>query len=283
MLIVTDKPERIKEINFIDQRFITKSHYASFEDIRWHRLRLINHELIVLLPQNLDISYHLNYLQLTSDSSIIIIADNHDNISKKHHNNILCLEPNISKDFFSGCLMTIQKSRQKTETSAINFIKTMNVGKFVLTNIQQVAVLSRAIAEYSPKTPQLRRGVFELLLNAFEHGVYQLGFDLKRELISEKKYFAELNRRIRHPDFKDKQVELVLQRKEDGTYININDPGLGFDYKPYLTFNKNLSDSQTGRGISYAANYCFDQLLYKDDGKSVFAVLKNESSNKPLN
>lgn len=274
MLIVTDKPEKIKEINFIDQQYITKSHYASFDDIRWHRLRLINHELIVLLPENLDISYHLKYLQLTSDSSIIVITNNPSNIAKKYHN-IICFEPTISKDFFSGCLVTLKKSRHDEHDRSLNLIKTMHVGKFVLTNIQQVPALSRGIAEHSAKTPQLRRGVFELLLNAFEHGVYQLGFDLKRELIAEKKYFAELNRRIRHPEFKNRTVELVLQKKEDGTYININDPGLGFDYKPYLTFNKNLSTSQTGRGISYAANYCFDQLLYKNDGKSVFAVLKN--------
>lgn len=278
MLIVNDDPEHQKEINFIDNQYITKAQYANFTDIRWHRVSLINHEIIILIPDNIDISYHLKYLQMTSDATIIVITSNQTHISKMHRSHVFCFEPIISKDFFSGCLMTLMQKRHKLKHRGIDFINTLHTGKFVLTNLQQVVLLSRAIAQSSNNSPQLRRGIYELLLNAFEHGIYQLGFELKQELISNKKYFSELNKRIRDPAFKNKNIELIIHKKENGICINITDPGLGFDYHPYLSFNKNLSDSKSGRGISYAANYCFDQLIYKNEGRSVFAVLNNVGS-----
>ncbi|KTC98390.1 hypothetical protein [Legionella erythra] len=283
MLIVTENPSDMANLDFIDKSFMVNAHHAGFDDLRWHRLRLINHDLIVLLPGAIDISYHLKYLSMASDASIIVITDNQDNIARKYSRNLIVLKPPLSRDFFSGSLTTLIQQHQRHKVPVLEFINTLNTAKFVLNHIRQVAPLSRAIAKASLNTPQLRRGIYELLLNAFEHGVYQLGFDLKHQLIADKQYFAELNRRLRDPAFKGKSIELSIYKKEEGTYINITDPGLGFDYKPYLTVNKNLSDAKSGRGIAYAANYCFDQLIYKNEGRSVFAVLSNQGKAlKPL-
>ncbi|QRN03597.1 hypothetical protein GH742_06825 [Legionella sp. MW5194] len=283
MLIVTNNTNDKEHLEFIDKSFLVNSHYAVFDDLRWHRLRLINHDLIVLIPDSLDISYHLKYLMMASDASVIVITDNKDTITKKYSRNLTVLKPPLSRDFFSGCLTTLQQQQQRHKAQSLDFINTLNTGKFVLNHIRQVVPLSKAIAMASENTPQLRRGVYELLLNAFEHGIYQLGFDLKQQLIADRHYFAELNRRLRDPAFKGKHIELSIYKKEEGTFINITDPGLGFDYKPYLFMNKNLSDARSGRGIAYAATYCFDQLIYKNEGRSVFAVLTNQSKAlKPL-
>lgn len=276
MLIVTEDPATLKQVPYLSSQHLINAHYASFDDIRWHRLRLINHDLIVLIPQETDISYHLKYILMNADSAVIVVTDQASVMPSKYKKKVLCFPPDMSADFFNGVIETLVIQQKNHKTDSLNFVKSMTLGKFILTHIQESAIISRHIAETVPNAPQLRRGIFELLMNAFEHGVYQLGFDYKQALIRDKKYFSELSRRIRLPDFDQKHVELVLTKKEDGLYINIKDPGLGFDYKPYLEFDKNASDQPIGKGISFAAKYCFDKLVFKNDGTSVYAVLNQQ-------
>ncbi len=134
----------------------------------------------------------------------------------------------------------------------------MNTAKFVLNHLSQSVMISRMMTFAVQDMPQIYRGVYELLINAFEHGVYQLGFDLKKELIANKKYFSELNKRVRDPAYKNKHIEVILHKKEDNNCINISDPGLGFDHQAYM--GNDSTQKPMGHGIFYAANYCFDQL-----------------------
>lgn len=275
MLIVTEEANNASHYNFLDQSLSSSAQLACFEDLRWHKLSLIDQDIIVLVPSNNDISYSLQYLKMTSDANVVVISDSPQAIPKKYRNDIICFESGISKDFFNGCLQTLKNKAVKTDDISVEYINTLTIGKFIIKKIQHVPMIAKAIAQSINKTAQLQRGIYELLMNAFEHGIYQLGFDLKRQLISEKTYFAELNRRIQHPDFKNKHIELTLHKKDDATYLSITDPGLGFDHSPYLNFNKNLSETMTGRGISFAANYCFDQLTYTSEGRSVSAMIKH--------
>lgn len=276
MLIVTDDKDNLLKFKFLDQTILSTAQLACFEELRQHKIRPLEHDIIILIAGNQDISYTLQYLRITSDAMIIIISDDYQNISKKYRHKIICFKTDISKEFFIGSLYILQNDSLKASHDiSLDYIKTISVGKFLINQMAQIPSIAKAIAHSTNNSQHVCRGVYELLLNSFEHGIYQIGFNLKQELIAEKKYFSEINRRTQAPEFKNKFIELTLHKKEDATYINISDPGLGFNYGPYLKFNKNLAESSTGRGISYAANFCFDQLVYTDEGRSVSAVIKH--------
>jgi len=274
MLIVTNKDFDDTKLSVVPQHLLDNAQYVTYEDLRWHKSCVTGHHIILLTETNQDISYQLDFLTLLGHAELIIVSDNPQQVSKFYRNRYHIISRSVSRDFFSGIYTVLEKQISYRLDSQRSFIETLSTAKFSLSTVKQAVYLSQELAKLSPQNQQLRQGLYELLINAFEHGIYNIGFDEKKRLINDKKYFSALRKLARTTEVKS-PIELTVHKKADGVYINISDPGFGFDPTPYLNYNPDKSYEHSGRGIAYAANYCFDQMVYKNNGASVYAVVKH--------
>lgn len=150
-----------------------------------------------------------------------------------------------------------------------------------LKDLDNIYVLSQAIAHYFPKPEQFITGIYELLLNAFEHGNLGIGFETKSELVRHGKWKEEIARRLALPEHSEKAVEIDLTYDEKECRLVIADQGEGFPWQKYL--NGNIDNGQSnGRGLWIALNSKFDQVKFNSVGNEVTCVVQCEhwSTNK---
>lgn len=117
------------------------------------------------------------------------------------------------------------------------------------------------------------RGIYELVRNAVEHGVYEVGSDKTTYLAEDDigdylDTFSVKNR-------KKVDVQILVKNLNGKTVIQIDDPGEGFEWSNFLTLDPANSNKLTGKGIAYASQVCFDEITYNKKGNSVTAVMNN--------
>lgn len=100
--------------------------------------------------------------------------------------------------------------------------------------------------------PQRGVGVLELLVNGIEHGNLGITYEEKGRLLAERRFRAELERRLELEENRFKRVRATLTRIGDHLQILIRDCGPGFDFRRYLVFDKDRFLHPHGRGILLA-------------------------------
>jgi DNA-binding response OmpR family regulator len=100
--------------------------------------------------------------------------------------------------------------------------------------------------------PQRGVGVLELLINGIEHGNLGITYEEKSRLLAERRYSAELDRRLALEENRFKRVRATLSRIGDHLEILIVDCGPGFDFRRYMKFDKERFLDPHGRGILLA-------------------------------
>ena len=173
--------------------------------------------------------------------------------------------------------MSKPETRKKLQKSDLDaFFTMMETCKLRFRTLEDIDNLSFLIMSFFIKKKKVLTGFYALALNAVEHGILQIGYERKAELIAENKWQEEINKRLIDPKFKDTFAELMISRKDGGTYIIITDPGEGFDWKKYITVDPARSGQNHGRGISLAKNLSFDKLNYNETGNQVVAYVSDE-------
>lgn len=140
-----------------------------------------------------------------------------------------------------------------------------------LKDLEGIYNLSQALAQYFPKPDQFVTGIYELLLNAVEHGNLDIGFTTKSELIRQGKWKEEVARRLSMPENAGKEVEIRLTYNDKECKITITDQGKGFRWKDFVgrpVGNK----SPNGRGLWIAFNSKFDRIMFNSSGNEVTCV-----------
>jgi PAS domain S-box-containing protein len=120
----------------------------------------------------------------------------------------------------------------------------------------------------------VRLGVREIIINAIEHGNFEISFEEK----SEAKYFsAYINliaeRRMR-PDHASKKVFIDYHLTPERVRYIIRDQGNGFRYNDFLNATQQKPDAillHHGRGIALTLK-SFDTVRYNDSGNEVTLV-----------
>lgn len=149
----------------------------------------------------------------------------------------------------------------------------IDTARFYCHTIEEAESLAGFVSNSFPDPQRTITGLSELLTNAVEHGNLEIGYDLKSALIENGSWRSELRRRSDLPQYLHKRVELLLQRKPDGVYVQITDEGAGFDWKSYLMIDPSRTQDNHGRGIAQARAQSFDQLKYNAKGNQVLAVV----------
>lgn len=100
---------------------------------------------------------------------------------------------------------------------------------------------------------QERVGLRELLVNAVEHGNLEISNEDKGRLLLEQKLDAERRRRLGLAKYRDRHVEVALQRLPGKMEVTIKDSGNGFDFERFMTIDKDRLFDAHGRGVLMAS------------------------------
>lgn len=115
----------------------------------------------------------------------------------------------------------------------------------------------------------LKLGLYEILLNAIEHGNLGITYDEKKEALNSNMYNKVIDQRLSEANKQGKVVKVQCNYSTEELTIEITDQGEGFNYDNLPP----LSDPDTilsahGRGIILASLY-YDNIEYKKPGNSV--------------
>lgn len=148
-------------------------------------------------------------------------------------------------------------------------------GVFALRTIAQAEQLALELAGLFPQPERVVQGLVALLLNAVEHGLLQVGYELKGHLLANGTWKEEIMQRESLPENQRKRVRVAVERGESKkggmTRITIQDPGAGFDWRSFIDFSSDRAGAPHGRGIAQARASGFDKLSYNQVGNIVQA------------
>jgi CheY-like chemotaxis protein len=135
--------------------------------------------------------------------------------------------------------------------------------------IEEGESLATFLANFFPKPDLALTGISELLINAVEHGNLGIDYDDKGRLVQENAWRQEVARRLSDPLYRDRKVEVMFERRENGCSIRISDEGDGFEWRRYLNVDPSRATDNHGRGIAMANMLCFDSLEFNEKGNQV--------------
>lgn len=140
---------------------------------------------------------------------------------------------------------------------------------FLIKTIEDAKSLSSVLAHIAPHPKETCLGLFELMLNAIEHGNLNISYLEKTELIKTDSLQKEIARRMALAENSEKRVVVIFNRTSEKLEFTISDAGNGFDYRPYLDFSIERAMDNHGRGIMIANKLSFDELEYRGNGSKV--------------
>lgn len=138
---------------------------------------------------------------------------------------------------------------------------------------QQAQGLSILLAGLTADAEESVVGLFELMINAIEHGNLGITYDEKTELINQNRLYEEVDARLNQEQYANKYVSLHVEVTRTSINISIRDMGQGFDFEQYLSFSLERALDNHGRGIMMANNAGFERLEYRDGGREVYCVI----------
>jgi len=112
-------------------------------------------------------------------------------------------------------------------------------------------------------------------LNAIEHGNLAISYEEKGKLLAKRQHAKELKRRLSLPEYRDRFVEVRIERVLGTLIVRITDQGLGFDFERYMTLDKKRLFDSHGRGVLMASSTL--DLAYFPPGNLVEVRLPVES------
>lgn len=192
----------------------------------------------------------------------------------------------LTKPYEEETLLTLVRSaidestqqedfRQRLEREQ-NALGTFNKGEFQISTPEEVENLSFLLAGLFARPDRAVVGLYELLMNAIEHGNLGLGQETKATLIAANEWHSEITRRLALPENQDKKVRVTFEQNDGSVSITITDSGAGFNWRPYLEIEPSRATKGSGRGIAKANMLCFEHIEFKAPGNQV--IIKDRAA-----
>ncbi|MGQ9615896.1 MAG: response regulator [Spirochaetota bacterium] len=147
-------------------------------------------------------------------------------------------------------------------------------------------VINQILFNISPRVESrlhegMRLGLYEILVNAIEHGNLGISYEEKTKAQQDNSYLELLKAKIIEADAQGKRVYINSTYKDDTLKIEIRDEGEGFDFNalPDMSDPENVMASH-GRGIFLCSIY-FDQIVYAKPGNCVTLIKRFSSPPEP--
>ena len=143
--------------------------------------------------------------------------------------------------------------------------------------VDEARARARELAAIAPRPYAVETGLFELFMNAIEHGNLEIGSTEKGILLSQDRLEEEINARLLDPAYRDRRVEVTTTVTDRRISFHIHDEGPGFNWRMYLKHEAEKLDRPFGRGILIARKLAFDDLVYSDIGNAVTASVNMDN------
>lgn len=198
-----------------------------------------------------------------------------------------CVDKANLQDMFEPLLDSALADAMARKTIAVDMERQhrafalLDTSRFYLRTLADAESLSFLMAQAFPEPARAARGLRELLINAVEHGLYGIGYKDKTALLRKGAWREEVDRRAGLQMNAGKAAEAILQRKNDAVFVQITDPGQGFNWSNYLAIDPTRAADGHGRGIAQAYVQAFDDMRYNASGNQVTAAayFRQENSN----
>ncbi len=144
--------------------------------------------------------------------------------------------------------------------------------RFKARTFGDMRILSRFLSGFYPDPSSAIVGIYELLVNALEHGNLEIDYALKKQLIQHMNLDVELHKRSCQEPYCDRWVEVGFRMEDERIVLDIEDEGPGFDVAYFTDVVARQANESTGRGIMIAKELSFDQVDYNAKGNKVQCI-----------
>lgn len=133
--------------------------------------------------------------------------------------------------------------------------------------VEEVFPTAQHFSQYFLHSDAVIYGIYELLMNAIEHGNLEIGYDLKTQLLADGALGEEILARQNDGRYAYRYVDITLWTDGLWSEMHIADCGKGFDWNYYAK----QADVQIahGRGLLIAHNSGFTSLQFHGTGNSI--------------
>lgn len=132
--------------------------------------------------------------------------------------------------------------------------------------------LAGLLAHCSNNPSAVVTGLWELLINAVEHGNLGISYAEKSALLASGQWQVEIDRRLNEATYADRYASVMVTIEAHQVTYTVVDQGLGFDPTRYFEFEPGRATHAHGRGIAMARRLSFSSLEYLDNGNRVRAT-----------
>ena len=169
----------------------------------------------------------------------------------------------------------VLRAEMEGSHSALNL---MDQGQFRFQTLEQCNDLTKLLAKACPGSDQIVIGLSELMLNALEHGNLGISYQEKSALVDAQQWHEEVVRRQQLPENSSKWVQVGFYRGKERVRFEIEDQGLGFNWRDFTVPNPDRAFDNHGRGILLAKLQSFHRIEYQGTGNRVVAELQTGAS-----
>jgi len=145
----------------------------------------------------------------------------------------------------------------------------MQSAHFKFQTLAEVQALASLLSYAYPEPKKIVMGLYELLINAIEHGNLGISYDEKSELNKVGNWEDEIEKRLAIADNQDKYALLEFEKTESEILVTITDQGAGFNCNSYMDFDPLRIMDNHGRGIAMANKLSFTSIDYNESGNVV--------------
>ena len=169
--------------------------------------------------------------------------------------------------------------RQELASTA-DAIGLLHGGEFRFRTPRQARALAGLLAQCTAHPAAVVTGLWELLINAVEHGNLDLSYAQKSEMLAAGTWQDEIRRRLADPAYAHKQVVVQVEMYDAQVIYTVHDEGRGFDPRPYFEFEPGRATHAHGRGIAMARRLSFSSIEYLGNGNAVRATSSRAEHNE---
>ncbi|OWY37188.1 response regulator receiver protein [Xenophilus sp. AP218F] len=155
----------------------------------------------------------------------------------------------------------------------VDALRHLDHARFRCRNHKEAQSITALLAKTCPQPERVATGLFELLVNAIEHGNLDISYEEKSLLMAGGHWEAELEKRLRQPQYAEREITVEFTRQPHQLDFAIQDMGRGFDWAGYQDAEPASLMNSHGRGILIARKLSFDQVRYQGCGNLVIATV----------
>lgn len=150
--------------------------------------------------------------------------------------------------------------------------KGLKSANFTLKTLEHAEKVGQFLSKFFPAPNKVLESIQGLLINAIEHGNFNVQYKKKNEVFDLQEWRSEVLKKQHLPENKNKTIRVALRKNKEQTSLTIEDDGEGFDWKNYIK-------KESASKIANVYARIFDKIEYNSKGNKVKVSIYNNSTN----